>query len=164
VDTERLWVSVFEDDAEAAKCWRKVGFPAARIVRLGAKDNFWGPAGATGAGGPSSEIYWDLGPEAASGEIGGGPGRDDRYIEVWNAVFPQFDRGGRQPAAPAVAASTWGGPGRIASCSGQDECLQRPTASGLMDGIAAVRLRGPRDRGPRACAAWPTTRARWPSR
>ncbi len=102
VDGERLWVSVFEEDDEAAECWRRVGFPAARIVRLGAKDNFWGPAGTTGACGPSSEVYWDLGPAAAGGEIGGGPGRDDRYIEVWNAVFPQFDQqeDGSRPPLP----------------------------------------------------------------
>ena len=100
VDMSRIWVSIFEEDDEAEACWKKVGFPAERIVRLGVKDNFWGPAGNTGACGPSSEIYWDLGAEMASGEIGGGPGRDDRYIEVWNAVFPQFDQqpdGSRKP-------------------------------------------------------------------
>ena len=102
VDTGRLWVSVFEQDEEAASCWRKVGFPAARIVRLGAADNFWGPAGNTGACGPSSEIYWDLGHEHAGGKIGGGPGLDDRYVEVWNAVFPQFDQqpDGSRPSLP----------------------------------------------------------------
>ncbi len=92
VDTERLWVSVFEDDDEAAEAWKAVGFPAERIVRLGAADNFWGPAGDTGACGPSSEIYWDLGPEHEGGEVGGGVGFDDRYVEVWNSVFPQYDQ------------------------------------------------------------------------
>jgi alanyl-tRNA synthetase len=92
VDTERLWVSVFEDDDEAVEAWKAIGFPSERIVRLGAADNFWGPAGDTGACGPSSEIYWDLGPEHEGGEIGGGVGFDDRYVEVWNSVFPQYDQ------------------------------------------------------------------------
>ncbi len=102
VDTSRLWVSVFEDDDEAEECWKRVGFPAERIVRLGAADNFWGPAGSTGACGPSSEIYWDLGPEHASGQVGGGPGLDDRYVEVWNEVFPQYDQqeDGSRPPLP----------------------------------------------------------------
>ncbi len=92
VDVDRLWVSVYEDDDEAEEAWKAVGFPAERIVRLGAEDNFWGPAGDTGACGPSSEIYWDLGPEHAGGEVGGGVGFDDRYVEVWNSVFPQYDQ------------------------------------------------------------------------
>ncbi len=102
VDTGRLWVSVFEEDDEAVECWKQVGFPVERIVRLGIADNFWGPAGSTGACGPSSEIYWDLGEEHASGQVGGGPGLDDRYVEVWNEVFPQYDQqeDGSRPPLP----------------------------------------------------------------
>ncbi|MDP6669331.1 MAG: alanine--tRNA ligase [Candidatus Krumholzibacteria bacterium] len=102
VDRSRLWVSVFQEDDDAEEIWKKVGFPADRIVRLGAEDNFWGPAGDTGACGASSEIYYDLGPEAAGGQIGGGPGLDDRYVEVWNSVFPQFDQqpDGSRPELP----------------------------------------------------------------
>ena len=138
VDRSRLWVSVFEEDDEAAELWRKVGFPAERIVRLGAEDNFWGPAGSTGACGPSSEIYWDLGEEMASGEIGGGPGHDDRYVEVWNAVFPQFDQqpDGSRPELPNKGIDMGAGLERMALMI-QDEKtifdtdLFRP----LMDGI-----------------------------
>jgi len=92
IDRSRLWVSVYEDDDEAASLWRRVAnLPAERIVRLGKADNFWGPAGDTGACGPSSELYFDTGR--------GGCGRKecavgcscDRYIEFWNLVFPQFD-------------------------------------------------------------------------
>lgn len=138
VDTDRLWVSVFEQDEEAAACWRKVGFPAERIVRLGAKDNFWGPAGATGACGPSSEIYWDLGPEAASGEIGGGPGRDDRYIEVWNAVFPQFDQqeDGSRPPLPNRGIDMGAGLERMSlMLQGKTNVFETDIFRPLMDGV-----------------------------
>ncbi len=86
--------SVFEEDDEAFQIWRDdVGIPAERIARLGRKDNFWGPAGDTGACGPSSELYFDLGPELGCGRAECGPGCDcDRWIEIGNFVFPQFDR------------------------------------------------------------------------
>jgi alanyl-tRNA synthetase len=89
LDPGKLWVSVYVDDDEAAGIWRSaIGLPETRIVRLGRKDNFWGPAGKTGACGPCSEIYFDLGPE----HTGAKPGDDgDRYFEIYNLVFPQFD-------------------------------------------------------------------------
>jgi alanyl-tRNA synthetase len=69
-----------------------VGVAADRIVALGRADNFWGPAGGTGACGPSSEIYFDLGPEACTCDGKHSPGSDcDRYMEFWNLVFPQYD-------------------------------------------------------------------------
>jgi alanyl-tRNA synthetase len=89
LDRDRLWVTIFEDDDEAFDLWsRHIGFPKARIVRLGRKDNFWGPVGDTGVCGPSSEMHFDTGRPGAEG----GPGQDDsdRYIEYWNLVFPQF--------------------------------------------------------------------------
>ncbi len=90
MDADRLWPSVYLDDDEAALIWEKeIGVPAARIVRLGKKDNFWGPAGSTGACGPCSEIYYDLGPDF--GPDTARPGDEhDRYQEFWNLVFPQF--------------------------------------------------------------------------
>jgi len=89
-----LRASVFEEDDEAYAIWRDdVGLPVERIHRLGRKDNFWGPAGETGACGPSSELYYDLGPGLGCGRPSCGPGCDcDRWIEVGNFVFPQFDR------------------------------------------------------------------------
>ncbi|MBM4117693.1 alanine--tRNA ligase, partial [bacterium] len=138
VDIERLWVSVFEEDAEAAECWRKVGFPQGRIVRLGGKDNFWGPAGTTGACGPSSEIYWDLGPQMAGGEIGGGPGRDDRYIEVWNAVFPQFDQqeDGSRPPLPNRGIDMGAGLERMSlMLQGKTNVFETDLFRPLMDGV-----------------------------
>lgn len=94
IPVERLRPSVFENDDEAFQIWRDdIGVPADRISRLGSKDNFWGPAGNTGACGPSSELYYDIGPDLGCGRPECGPGCDcDRWMEIGNFVFPQFDR------------------------------------------------------------------------
>ena len=88
-DMSRLWVTVHEDDDEAERIWREVeGFPADRIQRLG-EPNWWS-MGDTGPCGPSSEIFWDLGPDYGPD---GGPATDhDRYIEIWNLVFMTYDQ------------------------------------------------------------------------
>jgi alanyl-tRNA synthetase len=101
---DKLFVSIFKEDDEAFQIWnKKIGLPEERIVRLGEKDNFWGPAGETGACGPSSEIYFDLGVAKGCQQPTCAPGCDcERYIEVWNLVFPQFDQqpdGSRKPLA-----------------------------------------------------------------
>ena len=89
LDTSRLWVTVHEDDDEAERLWRDdIGFPADRIQRLG-HDNWWS-MGDTGPCGPSSEIFWDLGPDY--GPEGGPATGHDRYIEIWNLVFMQYDQ------------------------------------------------------------------------
>lgn len=98
LDTSRIYASVYEDDDEAWDIWTKeIGLPESRMVRLGAKDNFWGPAGDTGACGPCSEIYYDRGEEYGAGlTFQHATINDDdpmtRYIEFWNCVFPQFDQ------------------------------------------------------------------------
>ncbi|MEO0070170.1 MAG: alanine--tRNA ligase [candidate division WOR-3 bacterium] len=102
LDPARLYVSVFKEDEEAYEVWHKVvGLPESRIYRLGEEDNFWGPAGGTGACGPCSEIYADLGEEFGCGKKGCAPGCDcDRFSEVYNIVFPQFNQlpdGTREP-------------------------------------------------------------------
>jgi alanyl-tRNA synthetase len=102
LDKERLSPSVYEEDQEAYDIWRThIGLPENRIVKLGAKDNFWGPAGGIGACGPCSEIYFDLGPERGCGKPTCGPGCDcPRFMEVYNVVFPQYDQqpdGSRRP-------------------------------------------------------------------
>jgi alanyl-tRNA synthetase len=90
---ERLYVSVFKDDDEAYDIWEKeIGIPSERIVRLGEKDNFWA-MGDTGQCGPCSEILIDQGEAMSCGQPDCAPGCDcDRYLEIWNLVFTQFDR------------------------------------------------------------------------
>ncbi len=93
LDPTRLWFSIYEDDDEAEAIWRdEVGVPADRIVRMGAKDNFWS-AGPTGPCGPCSELYYDQGPDVGCGSSECAPGCDcDRFLEYWNLVFMQYDR------------------------------------------------------------------------
>jgi alanyl-tRNA synthetase len=96
---EKLWVTVYADDDEAYDIWhKKVGVPAERIVRIGdnkgaryASDNFW-MMGDTGPCGPCTEIFYDHGPEVAGGPPGSPDEDGDRYIEIWNNVFMQFNR------------------------------------------------------------------------
>ncbi len=89
---EKLWVTVHEGDDEAEQIWiEKVGFDKDRITRLGDDDNFW-TMGDTGPCGPSSEIFYDHGPDVPGGPPGTPDGDLDRYIEIWNLVFTQFDR------------------------------------------------------------------------
>ena len=92
--SDRLHVSVYRDDDEAYRLWEdKIGLPTERIVRLGEKDNFWA-MGDTGPCGPCSEIHIDQGPSLGCGRAECAPGCDcDRYLEIWNLVFTQFDRG-----------------------------------------------------------------------
>lgn len=88
---EKLWVTVYQDDDEAADIWhKKVGVPKERIQRRGMADNFWS-MGVPGPCGPCSEIYYDRGPQY--GKEGGPIADEDRYLEVWNLVFMQNIRG-----------------------------------------------------------------------
>lgn len=93
LDPAKLWITIFRDDDEAFQIWRdKVGISEDRIVRMGEKDNFWS-AGPTGPCGPCSEIIYDFGPERGCGQPDCQVGCDcDRYLEVWNLVFMQYDR------------------------------------------------------------------------
>ncbi len=89
---ERLWVTVFEEDDEAADIWLKeVGVDPARFSRIGAKDNFWS-MGNTGPCGPCTEIFYDHGETVPGGPPGTPEEDGDRYIEIWNLVFMQYDR------------------------------------------------------------------------
>ncbi|MGK4064729.1 alanine--tRNA ligase [Rothia sp. HC945] len=91
LDPERLWVTVYEGDQEAFDIWtRDVGFPEERIQRMNMQENYWS-TGQPGPAGPDSEIFYDRGP--AYGKDGGPAVDDDRYIEIWNLVFMQFQRG-----------------------------------------------------------------------
>lgn len=90
---EKLWVTIFREDDEAARIWREVaGLDPSRIVRMGEKDNFW-TMGDTGPCGPCSEIYIDQGEDMACGpDCGIGKCDCDRFLEIWNLVFTQFDQ------------------------------------------------------------------------
>jgi len=93
IDPKRLWISVFLEDDEAAQIWEKeIGIPADRIVRLGEKDNFWS-MGEEGPCGPCTEIHYDHGKENGCGKPECAVGCDcDRFMEIWNLVFMQFNR------------------------------------------------------------------------
>jgi alanyl-tRNA synthetase len=85
---DRLWASVHNSDDDAAELWPEVtGIPAERVLRMGDKDNFWA-MGDTGPCGPCSEIFWDFGPEYGAGTPAD---NEDRYLEIWNLVFMQFE-------------------------------------------------------------------------
>ena len=87
---DKLYVTVFREDDDAEELWQKVaGVPKDRIFRLGEKDNFW-QMGETGPCGPCSEIHYDFGPEAGEGSFPDDPG--ERFVEIWNLVFMQYDR------------------------------------------------------------------------
>ncbi len=91
LDPQLLWVTVYKDDDESIEIWREVAnIPMERIQRRGMKDNYWS-TGQPGPAGPCSEIYYDRGP--AYGRDGGPEADEDRYIEIWNLVFMQYERG-----------------------------------------------------------------------
>ena len=91
LDPDRLWVTVYEGDEESYTLWKDtVGVPAERIQRLGRDENYW-DTGQPGPAGPDSEIFYDRGPRY--GREGGPAVDDDRYIEIWNLVFMQYQRG-----------------------------------------------------------------------
>jgi alanyl-tRNA synthetase len=121
---DRLWVTVYQTDDEAYGIWADdIGVPRERIVRIGdnkgapyASDNFWQMAD-TGPCGPSSEIFYDHGPEIAGGPPGSADAEGDRYIEIWNLVFMQFDRDekGMLTALPKPCVDTGMGLERLAA-------------------------------------------------
>lgn len=115
IPEDRLWVTVFQDDHEAYQLWLDLGFPEARLQRMGADENFWS-MGDTGPCGPCSEIHFDHGA-SVSGDTRGPAGGDDRYVEIWNLVFMQFEQradGSRVPL-PSPSIDTGAGLERLAA-------------------------------------------------
>jgi alanyl-tRNA synthetase len=117
LDEQRLWITVFREDDEAEGLWKAVGVDPSRIVRLGEKDNFWS-MGDEGPCGPCSEIIYDLGKNVGCKEPTCAVGCDcDRYLEVWNLVFMQFERSmdGQMKKLPNPSIDTGMGLERIVS-------------------------------------------------
>ena len=125
LDPDRMWVTVYETDDEAYDIWTNdIKVPAERIARIGDKpggqkyqsDNFW-QMGDTGPCGPCSEIFWDHGPEVKGGPPGSADADGDRYIEIWNLVFMQFNRdeSGTLHSLPKPSVDTGMGLERIAA-------------------------------------------------
>jgi alanyl-tRNA synthetase len=114
---EKLWVTVFEDDDEAASIWLdEMKIDPARFSRMGEKDNFWA-MGDTGPCGPCSELFYDHGPDVAGGPPGSPDEDGDRYIEIWNLVFMQYDRkaDGSMTELPKPSVDTGAGLERLAA-------------------------------------------------
>jgi len=117
LDPARLWCTVYKDDDEAAEIWLKeVGVSPRRFARLGEAQNFWA-MGDTGPCGPCSEIFYDHGPEVAGGPPGSAEEEGDRYVEIWNLVFMQYDRGadGKLTPLPKPSVDTGMGLERISA-------------------------------------------------
>jgi alanyl-tRNA synthetase len=114
---DRLWITVYAEDEEAASLWAKIaGLPSERIVRIPTSDNFWA-MGETGPCGPCSEIFYDHGPSVAGGPPGSAEAEGDRFTEIWNLVFMQYEqRGpGDRVALPRPSIDTGMGLERIAA-------------------------------------------------
>jgi len=141
IEPEKLWVSIYLEDDEAFDIWtQKVGIPAERIVRLGKEDNFW----EHGAGpcGPCSEIYFDRGEKYGCGSPTCGVGCDcDRYVEIWNLVFTQFDSDGNGNYAKLKKANIDTGMGleRLACVmQGVDNMFEVDTIQNIIKHVSAI--------------------------
>jgi alanyl-tRNA synthetase len=139
--TERLWVSIYEEDDEAERIWMDaVGVPKERIVRLGAKDNFWQMAD-TGPCGPCSEVVIDQGEDMGCGRPECAVGCDcDRFLELWNLVFMQYNRdeGGNLQPLPNPSIDTGMGLERIAAVlQGKENNFDTDLFSDIISAISA---------------------------
>ncbi len=140
LDPDRLWVTVHLSDDEAAEIWRDdVGVPAERIQRLD-EDNWWRMAD-TGPNGPCSEIFWDKGPDYGPDGGPANPAADERYVEIWNLVFMQFDNAadGTVSPLPRPSIDTGAGLERVLSVlQGVDSVWATDEFIRLVDAAAAL--------------------------
>src|SRR5215472_5141428 len=114
---DRLTVTVYSEDDQAFDLWKKIaGLPESKIIRIATSDNFW-QMGDTGPCGPSSEIFYDHGPHVPGGTPGSPEAEGDRFIEIWNLVFMQFEQqaGGKRIELPKPSIDTGMGLERIAA-------------------------------------------------
>ncbi len=141
LDPERLYPSVYEKDDEAFNIWRdEIGIPESRITRLGKEDNFWEHG--SGPCGPCSEIYFDRGEEYGCGKPDCAPGCDcDRYMEVWNNVFSQFDNDGNSNYSDLIQKNIDTGMGleRLAVvCQGVDSLFDVDTVMNITHKVSEI--------------------------
>ncbi len=145
IDPDVLWVSVYEDDEEAPRIWRRdVGLSDERIYRFGKKDNWWGPVGRSGPCGPDSEIFYDRGAKYDTGdpELDRPGGDGDRYGEIWNLVFQQYNQteSGELLPLPAPGIDTGMGLERVAAIlQGVDTIHQTDLFAPIVNAIFAAR-------------------------
>ena len=136
----RLWITIFQDDDEAFHIWRQIGVAEKKIVRLGEKDNFWGPPGDSGPCGPCSEIYYDFGEKAGCGKPDCAPGCDcGRFVEFWNLVFTQYnqDKNGKRTLLPKPNIDTGMGLERTAAImQGKVSVYETEPFASLLDNIS----------------------------
>ncbi len=137
-EADKIWISIYKDDDEAFEIWnQQIGVPEERIVRLGKKDNFWGPAGDSGACGPCSELHIDKGEAAGCGSPDCKPGCNcGRYMEYWNLVFNQFfqDTDGKQIPLPQTGIDTGMGLERLATiCQDVQSIFETDELKSLVD-------------------------------
>ena len=138
---EKLWVTVFEDDDEAAALWLdEMNIDPSRFTRMGEKDNFWA-MGDTGPCGPCSEIFYDHGPDVEGGPPGSPDEDGDRYVEIWNLVFMQFERkaDGSMIPLPKPSVDTGAGLERLAAVMQQVHSnYEIDLFQSLLNDIAAI--------------------------
>ncbi len=139
IDPKRLTVTVYHDDVEAAAVWKKVaGLPDDRIIRIATNDNFW-MMGPTGPCGPCSEIFYDHGPSMAGGPPGSAEQDGDRFVEIWNNVFMQFEQfaDGRREPLPKQSVDTGMGLERFgAVLQGKQDVFATDTLRALVEASA----------------------------
>ena len=139
---EKLWITVYLDDDEAHFIWRQIGIPTDKIIRMGEKENFWGPAGDSGPCGPCSEIHYDFGKESGCGKPECDPSCScSRFSEIWNLVFMQYNQAkdGKRSLLPRPNIDTGMGLERVvAVCNGNPSVYSTDLFDPLLEKICRI--------------------------
>ena len=139
---QRLWITIFLDDDESFRYWRKLGIPEERILRFGEEDNFWGPAGDSGPCGPCSEIFYDFGEEVGCGKPSCAPNcACARFSEIWNLVFTQYnqDKDGHRTLLPKPNIDTGMGLERtVAAIEGKTSVYETGLFAPLLECVSGL--------------------------
>ncbi len=154
IPKDRLWVTVFTEDEEAERIWtEEIGIGPTRCTRIGEKSNFWS-MGETGPCGPCTEIFYDHGAEIPGGPPGSADEDGDRYVEIWNLVFMQYDRSSDGVLVPLPKPSVDTGMGleRVAAVMQGVHSNLRHRSVQVVDSPPRPRLPVRRISSPRVCA------------